>query len=61
MESEPYKHDTTYVSEVFHRFEDDTYWRVSYFQSYNDGTDTDSLECHQVKPVEVVKIEWRAV
>lgn len=61
MESEPYKHDTSYVSEVFHRFGDDTYWRVSYFQSYNDGTDTDSLECQQVEPVEVVRTEWKAL
>lgn len=61
MDSEPYKHDTSYVSEVFHRFDDGTYWQVSYFQSYNDGLDTDSMESHQVEPVEVVRTEWKAL
>lgn len=53
-----WKHDLTQYYSIFLRKSDNTFWKVSFMSSYNEGLDEDSVEFHGVNKKEVTLIKW---
>jgi hypothetical protein len=54
------KHDSTDYYNIVLRKGDNTYWKINFTASYNDGLDDDSVYAHQVEKREVVTVKWVA-
>lgn len=52
------KHDITAYYTVVKQLSDNTFWRISYYCSYNYGFDQDSVMYSKVKAVEKVCTVW---
>lgn len=55
------KHDTTTYIFIFQNPKDNKYYKGKYSQSYNYGIEDDYIDLVEVKPVEVVTIDWQEV
>ena len=52
------KHDATNYYNIVLRKGDNTYWKINFISSYNNGLDEYSVYACQVEKKEVVTVEW---
>lgn len=53
-----FKHDMTRYYGIFLRKADNTYWRVNFTISCDNGLDDNSVEAYEVKKKEVTTVTW---